>query len=229
VPSTAPSEEPCGTSRFRQRPFAGGSSRATPRSHSAEHHAQIVCGHLGDNRSRESHRLRHRGNRFEVSQTPVRVAIAKAPVECLVARSRCDPFAYVRTVEIKRRRWREYRGGTFEQSEGRLPRRDVDHVEQMTPSADAIGQTECDTSRAMGARTFVPRVVFTHAATLSRASGSGSEGWKTRAGKFLAKWTICSPEPLAISRMTPVIGRTSRRDVLFPPVPITWSTQDRRL
>jgi hypothetical protein len=22
------------------------------------------------------------------------------------------------------------------------------------------------------------------------------EGWKTRAGKFFAKWTICSPEPL---------------------------------
>ena len=58
---------------------------------------------------------------------------------------------------------------------------------QMIPSADAIGQTECDASRSMGARTFVTRVAFTHAAILSRASGSGSEGWKTRAGKFLAK------------------------------------------
>src|SRR5580692_7375323 len=49
------------------------------------------------------------------------------------------------------------------------------------------------------------------AVNLSRASGSGSEGWKTRPGQFLAKWTICPPEPLAISRMTPLIGRTSRR------------------
>jgi hypothetical protein len=40
-------------------------------------HAQIVCGHFGDNRSRESDGLRRRGNRFEVSQTPVRVAIAR--------------------------------------------------------------------------------------------------------------------------------------------------------
>ena len=82
---------------------------------------------------------------------------------------------------------------------------------QMIPSADPIGQTECDASRAIGARTFVTRVAFTQAATLSRASGSGSEGWKTRAGKCLAKWTTCSPEPLAISRTTPVLGKTSRR------------------
>ena len=58
--------------------------RATTRSDPAEHHAQIVCGHFGDDRSRESIGLRHRGNRFEVSQTPVRVAIAKAPIECLL-------------------------------------------------------------------------------------------------------------------------------------------------
>ena len=49
---------------------------ATTRSHSTEHNAQIVCGHFGDDRSRKSIGLRHRGNRFEVSQTPVRVAIA---------------------------------------------------------------------------------------------------------------------------------------------------------
>jgi hypothetical protein len=58
---------------------------------------------------------------------------------------------------------------------------------QMIPSADAIGQTECKASRAMGARTFATPVAFTHAATLSRASGSGSEGWKTRLGRFLAQ------------------------------------------
>src|SRR5580700_2035300 len=41
---------------------------------------------------------------------------------------------------------------------------------QMIPSADAIGQTECDTSRAMGAHTFVTPLAFTQAATLSRAA-----------------------------------------------------------
>jgi hypothetical protein len=66
-------------------------------------------------------------------------------------------------------------------------------------------------ARAMGARTFVTPVAFIQAAMLNRGSGSGSEGWKTRAAKFFAKWTIWSPEPLAISRMTPVIGRASRR------------------
>jgi hypothetical protein len=58
---------------------------------------------------------------------------------------------------------------------------------QMIPSTDAIGQTDCEASKATGARTLVTRAAFTHAAILSRASGSGSEGWKTRAGKFLAK------------------------------------------
>jgi hypothetical protein len=62
---------------------------------------------------------------------------------------------------------------------------------QIIPSADAIGQTERKASN--GARTFVTPVAFTH---LSRASGSGSEGWKTRRGRFLAQWTTCSPEPL---------------------------------
>jgi hypothetical protein len=39
---------------------------------------------------------------------------------------------------------------------------------QMIPSAEAIGLIECDASRAMGARTFVTRVAFTQAVTLSR-------------------------------------------------------------
>ena len=52
-----------------------------------------------------------------------------------------------------------------------------------------------DTSTAMGARTVVTPVAFSQAAMLSRASASGSEGWKTRLGRFFAKWTICSPEP----------------------------------
>jgi hypothetical protein len=61
------------------RNFESGRSMGHPRNdrlHSAEYDAQIVCRHFGDNRTRKSDGLRHRGNRFEVSQTPVRVAIA---------------------------------------------------------------------------------------------------------------------------------------------------------
>jgi hypothetical protein len=61
----------------------------------------------------------------------------------------------------------------------------------------------------MGARTFVTPVAFTHAATRSRASRIGRLENESR--QILAKWTICSPDPLATSRMTPVVGRTSRR------------------
>jgi hypothetical protein len=61
---------------------------------------------------------------------------------------------------------------------------------QMIPSADAIGQTECDTFRATGAHTLETLATFTQAAMLWRTSESGSEGWKTRAGKCFAKWTM---------------------------------------
>ena len=37
--------------------------------------------------------LRHCGDHFEISQTPVRIAVAKTPVESLVARSGSDPLA----------------------------------------------------------------------------------------------------------------------------------------
>jgi hypothetical protein len=94
----------------RTRKAKGRAVRATTRSHSAKHHAQIVCGHLGDNWNGESDGLRHRGDRFEVSQAPGRAAIAKAPIEGLVAWGRCEAFAYVRTVEIERRSRREYGG-----------------------------------------------------------------------------------------------------------------------
>ena len=80
------------------RSWAGRPPRT--RSHSTEHHTQIVCGHFGDKRSRESNGLRHSGKRSEVWQTPLQVAIAKAPVESLVARSRRGPFAYVWTIEV---------------------------------------------------------------------------------------------------------------------------------
>jgi hypothetical protein len=58
---------------------------------------------------------------------------------------------------------------------------------QMMRPTEAIGQRGCEASRTIGARTFVTFAAFTHAATLSRASGSGSEGWKARLGRFLAK------------------------------------------
>jgi hypothetical protein len=45
---------------------------------------------------------------------------------------------------------------------------------QMLPSADAIGQFDCEASRAMGARTLVARAAFAQAPILGRASGSES-------------------------------------------------------
>jgi hypothetical protein len=56
-----------------------------------------------------------------------------------------------------------------------------------------IGQTECDPPRSVSARTFVTRVAFTQAATLSRASREISR-----------EMDDILPESLAISRMTPV-------------------------
>ena len=85
--------------------------RMRARSHPAEHHAQIVCGHLGDSRSRNSDGLRDQSDGFEVSQTPGRVAIAKASVERLVARGRCEPFAFV-----------DHRDRTAAPEEGSRPR-----------------------------------------------------------------------------------------------------------
>jgi hypothetical protein len=46
--------------------------------------------------------------------------------------------------------------------------------QRMRPYVVARGDWEA--SRAIGARTFVTRVAFTHAATLCKASSSGSEG-----------------------------------------------------
>ena len=96
--------------------------RAPSLSDPVEHHAQIVCGHRGDCRSRESDGLRDRGDRFEVSQTPGRVAIAKPSVERLVAQGRCESFAFVRAIEIERGRRRKNRGRAPDQSERRVPR-----------------------------------------------------------------------------------------------------------
>ena len=120
---------------------------APSRSDPVEHHAQIVCGHLGDCRNRESDGLRDRCDRFEVSQTPGRVAIAKASVERLVARGRCEAFAFVWAIEIERRV-----GGRIAAAPLINPSV-VSHDEmwtmlmQMIPSAEAIGQGDCEASK----------------------------------------------------------------------------------
>jgi hypothetical protein len=56
----------------------------------------------GGTTTRESNGLRYRSDRLDVSQNPRLVAIAKVPVERLVARGRCESFAFVRTIEIER-------------------------------------------------------------------------------------------------------------------------------
>ena len=58
---------------------------------------------------------------------------------------------------------------------------------QMIPSAEATGHGDCEASKTTGERTFVTRVAFTHAATLCSASGSRSEGWKTRTREISRK------------------------------------------
>jgi len=57
----------------------------------------------------------------------------------------------------------------------------------VTMSSRSRSQRGCEASRTIGVRTFVTCAAFTHEATLSRASGSGSGGWKARLGRFLAK------------------------------------------
>ena len=68
------------------------------------------------------------------------------------------------------------RGRPFDQSERGLQGEMWTMLMRVTPSADSIGQTEHNTSRATGARTLVTPVAFIQAATFSRAPGSGSEG-----------------------------------------------------
>ena len=58
---------------------------------------------------------------------------------------------------------------------------------QMIPSAEAIGQGDCEASSTIGARTFVTCASFTHAATLSRASGSGSGRLENEAREISCK------------------------------------------
>ncbi len=45
---------------------------------------------------------------------------------------------------------------------------------------------------------------------LARAAGSASLGWNVRPGRAAAKWTACSPDPLATSSTSPAAGRRWR-------------------
>jgi hypothetical protein len=67
----------------------------------------------------------------------------QAPIECLVARGRFEPFAYVRGRRDRQATRRKYRGGPLiipmVASHG-----ECGPLMQMIPSADAIGQTECE-------------------------------------------------------------------------------------
>ena len=84
----------------------------------------------------------YRSDRLEVSQTPGRVAIAKVPVERLVAWSRYEPFTFVRAIEIERRRPREYEGRPLINpsvtSQGEM----WAMLMQVIPSAEVIGQND---------------------------------------------------------------------------------------
>src|SRR5205809_553938 len=69
----------------RESDARGGIERKALRSDSPKRHAQIVCRHFNDRGDREPGRLRDCNDRLEVSQTPGRIAIAKATVERFVA------------------------------------------------------------------------------------------------------------------------------------------------
>ena len=81
-------------------------------------------------------------------------------------------------------------GRPFDQSYSRSPQGEMwIMLTQMIPGQPTpIGQNGMQRGvQGRGARTFVTPVAFTHAATLSRASGPGSEGWKTRLSRLLAQ------------------------------------------
>ena len=66
---------------------------------------------------------------------------------------------------------------------------------QIIPSADAIGQTECKASRAMGARTFVTPVAFRRSIACDKTSSfseaacgrSGFRKWATRVDHLIGR------------------------------------------
>jgi hypothetical protein len=119
-------------------PLASGSLVQPAPSQPAENHAQIVCGHLGDHWLREPSGLRHRCDRFEVSQAPGRLVIANAPIERFVAGGGWDILAFVWSVEIERRRRRQDFTCAPHQSNRRLPRGNVDHVD----ADDPVGRSD---------------------------------------------------------------------------------------
>jgi hypothetical protein len=121
---------------------------------------------------------------FSASHEPAQTKHRNGPPlwgPCKGVRRACRPQW---TIEIERcRRWEAPLINPSVASHGEM----WTMLMQMIPSAEAIGQGNREASKTIGARTFVTRVAFTHAATLCSASGSRSEGWKTRRGKLLAK------------------------------------------
>ena len=73
-----------------------------------------------------------------------------------------------------------------------------------------MGQGVLAASSASGASTFVTPEDAIHAKVLSRASALGSDGQNVSVGRCVAKCTMCSPVPLAISSTNPFGGRTAR-------------------
>ena len=78
---------------------------------------------------------------------------------------------------------------------------------QNTASAAATGHAGAVTSSASGARRLGSAASSRHAAMLASAAGSASVGCHARCGRWRAKYTACSPVPLASSSTTPAAGR----------------------
>ncbi len=72
------------------------------------------------------------------------------------------------------------------------------------------GQAGAVTSSSIGASRFGNRMWARCAAMFTSASASRSVGCHVNLGSALAKWTACSPVPLAISSTVPVAGSTRR-------------------
>src|ERR1700730_9267899 len=92
-----------------------------------------------------------------------------------------------------------------------------------------MGQGVLAASSASGASTFVAPEDAIHAKALSRASALGSDGQNVSVGRCVAKCTMWSPVPLAISRTSPFGGRTARKTSRMGPRLRAAAAEKRRL
>ena len=74
-------------------------------------------------------------------------------------------------------------------------------------SAASIGSMTSEALIGSGVHRLPASAASPHAVMLSRFKGSGSLGCQRRSGNARAKYTLCSPDPLAISSTIPVAGR----------------------